>query len=134
MKKILIVEDERPLSAALAKQLIQAGYEIIEAFDGEQGFALAKEHNPDLILLDIVMPKMDGVRFLKEMKKDVILENIPVIVLSNLSSGEKVLQAKEQNITEYLIKTDWKIDDIVQRIKDLLDGGAQMEQNQTNTA
>lgn len=121
MKTILIVEDEKPLVSALNAKLSHEGFSILEATDGEAGLSMALEKHPDLILLDIVMPKMDGLTMLNELRKDDWGKNVPVIVLTNLSIDESVGANMRNNVFDYLIKTDWKIEDVVKKVKEKLD-------------
>lgn len=116
-KTILVAEDEKDLSSVLSARFKDEGYRVLVAGDGEVAISMALEENPDLILLDIIMPKIDGASVLKRLRQEEVTKQTPIILLSNLSSGEKVDQAKDQDVTDYLIKTDWSIDDIVDRVK-----------------
>ena len=124
-KKILIievVEDDRPLLSVLSERFNAEGYRVISATTGEEGLNLALKHKPDLILLDIVMPKMDGITMLKKLRDDPWGKKANVILLTNLSADEKITKAvTELEPTYYLIKTDWKMDDIVERVKKTLE-------------
>ncbi len=119
MKKILSIEDDTIIGAALAENLKQAGFEVERAKDGETGLAIALKDHPDLILLDILLPKMDGLTVLNKLRQDSWGKNVPVIVLSNLSEPENVA-ATIDTVSEYLVKVDWNIDDVVKRIKEKL--------------
>jgi DNA-binding response OmpR family regulator len=116
-KKILIIEDEKALSQALFDKLERDGFIVIRACNGKIGLEMALEEKPDLILLDIVMPVMDGLTMLQELKKDDWGNKAKVIVLTNLYDSEKVIDCVEQGVTDYLIKTDWKLVDIIEKIK-----------------
>jgi DNA-binding response OmpR family regulator len=116
-KKILIIEDEKSLSQALFDKLERDGFIVIRACNGKIGLEMALEEKPDLILLDIVMPVMDGLTMLQELKKDDWGNKAKVIVLTNLYDSEKVIDCVEQGVTDYLIKTDWKLVDIIEKIK-----------------
>jgi DNA-binding response OmpR family regulator len=116
-KKILIIEDEKALSQALFDKLERDGFIVIRACNGKIGLEMALEEKPDLILLDIVMPVMDGLTMLQELKKDDWGNKAKVIVLTNLYDSEKVTDCVEQGVTDYLIKTDWKLVDIIEKIK-----------------
>lgn len=119
-KKILIVEDDATLLLALADSLTQTGFEIIKARDGEEGLTAALCDHPDLILLDIVMPKMDGITMLKRVREDAWGKDVKVIMLTNLSDNEKIAEAIAQRSQDYLVKSDWKIDDVVAMIREKL--------------
>ncbi len=116
-KKILIVEDEMSIKKALAIKLEEAGFEVFESSDGKEGLEMALETKPDLVLLDIIMPKMDGLTLLKHLRADKKGRNIPVIVLSNLNDEEKIEESIKNNIFDYLIKTDWKIEEVIEKVK-----------------
>jgi len=116
-KKILIVEDESSLLSALVEKLTKEGFETLEAKNGEEGLVMAKKEKPDLILLDIVMPVMDGITMLKQMRNSDWGKEIPVIMLTNLSEDDKVDESLENGAFEYLVKSDWKLEDVVKKIR-----------------
>lgn len=122
MEKILIVEDDAILLSTLAENLTREGFEIIKAEDGEKGLALALGARPDLMLLDLLLPKMDGFTLLKKMRESEWGRRVPVIILTNLSSIENISKALEimDGFGEYLIKTDWKIEDVIVRVREKL--------------
>lgn len=119
-KKILIVEDEVSLRNALKDKLTHEGFVTLEAKNGEEGLAVALRERPDLILLDIVMPKMDGMTMLKKLRGNDWGKNAKVIILTNLTNNEMVVNAIEQGSHEYLIKSDWKIEDVMVKIRERL--------------
>lgn len=120
---ILIVEDETSLMNALHDKLNHEGFSTLEARDGEEGLNVALREHPDLILLDIVMPKMDGMTMMKRLRQtDAWGKGVPIILLTNLSGADDKIN---QGITEdlpayYLIKSDWKISDVVEKIRERL--------------
>lgn len=120
MKKILFVEDEAALQEAFGEVLKQAGYEVIMALDGEIALRLAKSEKPDLILLDLVLPKIHGFDVLKRLKKDKETENIPVIVLTNLEKAEDVDAAIELGAKTYLVKTQYNLEEVIDKIKRII--------------
>lgn len=120
MKKILVVEDEIALATALTENLTQEGFEVLHAKDGLEGIGLALSSKPDLILLDILIPKMDGLAVLNKLRQDPWGKNVPVMVLSNLNQPANVAAAIDDNVSEYLVKVDWKIEDIVKKIREKL--------------
>ena len=89
--------------------------------NGEEGLKAVFQERPDLILLDIVMPKMDGLTMLKELRKDGWGKTAKVIILTNLSDNQKVADAMENDTYEYIVKTDWKISDIIAKVKEKLE-------------
>jgi len=119
-KKILFIEDEPNLQNTMEKILIQEGFEILGALDGEKGLELIKKEKPDLVLLDLILPKKDGFEVLKEMKENEELKDIPVIVLTNLEGMDDVEKALNLGATTYLIKANYELDDVVKRIKQIL--------------
>ena len=117
---ILIVEDEKPLIHALHDKLQREGFEILQAQNGKDGLALALEKHPDLILLDIIMPIMDGVTMLRELRKDEWGKFARVIMLTNLTDAEKTEEALRTGASDYLIKADWKLEDLINKIRGTL--------------
>lgn len=117
MKKILFIEDERGLQNALGDLLKKEGFEVISAFDGKTGLELAKEKKPDLILLDLILPKLPGFEVLRELKKEKETKNIPVIILTNLEEISEVNKALELGATTYLVKAQYTMEEVVERIK-----------------
>ena len=120
MKTILFVEDESALQKTFGDILKQEGYEMISALDGEIGLRLAKENKPNLILLDLILPKIHGFDVLKKLKEDNETKEIPVIVLTNLEGLEDVEKALELGATTYLVKTQYSLEEVVQKIKKAL--------------
>lgn len=119
-KKILIVEDEASLNKTLSEFLESEGFEVASAMDGEQGLELATTISPDLILLDIIIPKKDGYEVLEELKKDDRTKNIPTILLTNLEGAEDIQKAFDKGATTYLVKSAYKMGDVARKIKDIL--------------
>jgi DNA-binding response OmpR family regulator len=117
---ILIIEDESPLNHALSTKLTYEGFSVLQAFDGEAGLALALEKHPDVILLDIIMPKMDGIAVIKKLQEDEWGRIVPIILLTNLSDELKVTENFPKNVVAYLVKSDWKLEDIVNKIREKL--------------
>jgi len=120
MKTILIIEDEPTLQKTMSLALEQEGYEVKNALDGEIGLKLAKEIKPDMILLDLILPKVDGFEALEELKNDDTTKDIPVIVLTNLESTEEIERALVMGATTYLVKANYDLKDIIQKIKETL--------------
>lgn len=117
MKKILIVEDDKLLIKALSAKLKEEKFEVLVAYDGEEGLAVGKKHKPDLVLLDLNMPKMDGLTMLKQMRASDWGAETTVMVLTNYNDKEKVSEALGQYIYRYLVKSDWDIDQIAEEIR-----------------
>jgi len=119
-KKVLIVEDELALKKALSKKFTKEKFEVMTASNGKTGLASAFKDHPDIILLDLIMPVMDGLTMLKELRKDKWGHEVIVIILTNLSEAEKTAEALEQGVHDYLIKTDWSLEDISKKVKEKL--------------
>lgn len=122
MKKILFIEDESALQKIIGESLEQENYEIISAIDGEIGLKLAQKEKPDLIILDLVLPKMHGFDVLKKLKEDVETKNIPVIILTNLEGVKDIDKAIELGATTYLVKAQYDLKEVVEKIKKTLAG------------
>ena len=120
-KKILVIEDDSVLQKALQEFLVEEGFEMFSALDGEEGIKMGKEKLPDLILLDIILPKKDGYEVLKELKSEEVTKKIPVVLLTNLGSLNDVEKAIEMGATTYLIKADYKLEEVANKIKEILD-------------
>jgi len=121
-KKILIIEDEQYLSDLYKIKFEQEGYEVILARDGEEGLALAQNQQPDLILLDLVLPKMDGYQVLERLKDDKRTKNIKVYILSNLGQTEEINQGFKHGADGYLIKSNLTPSQLVDKIKKIFKG------------
>ncbi|MGB0757682.1 MAG: response regulator [Patescibacteria group bacterium] len=119
-KTILLVEDELQQMKVLSKKLIAEGYEVLHASNGEEAVNIALQDHPDLILLDIIMPVKDGLTALKELREDEWGKDAEVIILSNLAVAEKKEEALKQGAGDYLVKSDWTLDDIVVKVRDRL--------------
>lgn len=123
MKKILIIEDEHSYLKLLNSQLTQKGYTVIEASDGKKGLEKAKRENPDLILLDIRMPVMDGMTMLNLLRKEEESKGkkTKVIMLTNLEPDDKIIgEVVRDQPTYYFIKSDIQFSDLLDKVKELL--------------
>lgn len=119
-KKILIVEDDVLLVKAISYEFEQENFEVFTAGNGEDGLAMAEQHLPDLILADINMPKMDGLAMLKALRGTEWGKNMLVIMLTNYSDEQRVLEALSQKAFYYLVKSDWDLSQIVSKVKEKL--------------
>lgn len=120
MKKILFIEDESTLQRTLGNILKKNNYEMISALDGEIGLRLAKIKKPDLILLDLILPRFHGFKVLKQLKKDSETKNIPIIVLTNLEGAEDIEKALELGATTYLVKAQYDLEEVLEKIKNVI--------------
>lgn len=121
-KRILVIEDEATLQKALVEMLEQSGYEVASALDGERGWELVKEQKPDLILLDIILPKMDGFDVLKNIKGNPETAAVPIIILTNLGDLSNIQKALELGASTYLVKADFHLDDVLKKVEATLLG------------
>ena len=119
-KKILIIEDEQAIAEAMKTGLIEAGYEAVTAYDGEEGLKQVKELKPDLILLDLLLPKKDGMTLLHELREDEETAKIPVMILSQLSDTDKISEGVSLGVVGYLVKVDFSLAEVVEKIKGVL--------------
>ena len=117
---ILIIEDERPLVDLLKEKLKKEGYEISVAYDGEEGYGKITKEKPDLILLDIVMPKKDGYEVLESMNNDKV--DIPVVIISNSGQPVEIEKTKKLGAVGHLIKTEFSPEDVLNKVKEILNG------------
>ena len=119
-KKILIVEDDRSLRNILKDKVGSEGFSVFTANDGQEGLALAIKEKPDLILLDVIMPKMSGIEMLQKLRETVWGKTVPVLLLSNDDDPEHIKETLKDNATDYLIKSDWELEDVVKKMKETL--------------
>ena len=120
MKKILLIEDEKILAEMYRDKFTQAGLKVYLAFDSKEGLALAKKEKPDLIVLDILLPRENGIVFLTWLRKEPEISSIPVVAFSNYDDPETKRQAAKLGAKDYLIKTSYTPSEIVAKVKQLL--------------
>jgi DNA-binding response OmpR family regulator len=119
-KKILLVEDDAVLRETLVEFLKKEDFDAVSAPDGGQGLKVAQEENPDLILLDIILPRKNGYEVLGELKKNDKTKDIPVVILTNLASLDDIEKALNLGATNYLVKGDYKLQEIVEKIRSIM--------------
>lgn len=119
-KNILVIEDDKFLRELIIQKLIREGYETSEAVDGEEGIKKIKQEKPDLILLDLILPGIDGFEVLSRAKEDSSLAQIPIIILSNLGQKSEVERGLKLGANAYLIKAHFTPGEIIEKIKDIL--------------
>jgi DNA-binding response OmpR family regulator len=121
MKKILVIEDDFSYQKLLNDQLTKNGYEVILAINGKRGLNIAREKHPDLIILDIKMPGMDGITMLHEFREDAYGKSTNVIILTNFDPDDKILQTILVDLPYYyFIKSDIQLGELLEKIKDIL--------------
>ncbi|MEA3293157.1 MAG: response regulator [Patescibacteria group bacterium] len=116
-KKILIIEDEDLLLNILEKKLSNKGYKVSVAVDGEEGLEKIRKVLPDLILLDILMPKKDGFEVLDEMRRDETIKDIPVIIISNSGQYVEIERIKKMGVKDWLVKTDFNPENVINKVE-----------------
>ena len=124
--KILLIEDDKIQAEVYLSRLLQEGYTSTWAKDGEEGLKMALENQPSLILLDIKMPKMDGLTVIQELRKDDWGKKVPVIILTNLNPSDEITNNISKNSPAYfLLKASISLDDLIEKIEETLDNPAQ---------
>ena len=118
--KILVVEDDPFVSNLLIKNLLSAGYSVINAVDGQKALTMLETERPQVILLDLLLPGLDGFEVLKKIKANPETSKIPVFILSNLGSQDDINKALQLGATDYIIKANFTLTEIVERIKTVL--------------
>ena len=117
--KILIIEDDKFLRELISQKVAKEGYQVTEAVDGEDGAKKAKEEKPDLVLLDLILPGIDGFEVLSSIKEDPTIAQVPVIIFSNLGQKDDVERGLKLGAVDYLIKAHFMPSEVVAKIKDL---------------
>ena len=125
MNHILIVEDEEFLIRALKDNLESEGCTVDTAANGDEAIVTIRKKKPDLVLLDLLMPKRDGFYVLEEVKKNPDWKLIPIIVLSNLGGDAEIKRALEMGASDYFVKSQHPIEEVIEKVKEYLEGGKQ---------
>lgn len=115
-KMVLVVEDEPPLQDAIQTKLKTLGINHMAAFSGEDAWMIISKQRPDIIWLDLLMPGMGGFAFLEKLRHDPDLKNIPVVIVSVSGSPEKIRRAFELNVVDFLVKSQYRLEDIIKRV------------------
>ena len=119
-KTILIIEDEDLILKALTEGFLRRGFNIIKALDGDAGIEMIDKKRPDLVLLDLILPKVSGQEVLLDMKKKGLIEKIPVVVLTNVSDGATLKECMSLGAKEYIVKANFSFDDMEETINRVL--------------
>jgi len=121
MKTVLLVEDDKFLSTLLKNRLEKEGFNILYAADGEEAINTLRENSvkPDLVLLDIILPKKNGFEVLEEIKLDLELKTLPIIIISNLGQDDDLARGKDLGALQYYVKAQTSIDDLVSKVRSL---------------
>lgn len=118
--KVLIAEDEEALHTVVEEELKSQKFDVKVAKNGEEAMKLAKAFRPDVILLDLIMPKKGGMEVLKELKKSDNLKDIPVVVLSNLAEDDNIKEALKMGASDYFVKTQHSIYEVIEKLQKYL--------------
>jgi len=121
MEKILIIEDDKFLRELITQKVGQEGYKVLGAVDGEEGLKMAGEEQPSLILLDLILPTMDGFDVLRKLKEQEVTKNISVIILSNLGQKEDIDKGMQLGATDYMVKAHFTPGEIIEKIKSIME-------------
>ena len=122
-KKVLIVEDDNFFSMILKGRMEKEGFVVRQAFDGEQALAMAREETPDLIVLDLIIPKLSGFEFLENIFSDPQLNRVPVVVASNLGQESDIEKVRQFGVRDYYIKARTSVDDLIKMFKAIVSRG-----------
>lgn len=120
-KTILLVEDEEAMQKTFREVLEEDGFNVLSALNGEDGFSIAKENHPNLIMLDLILPRKDGFEVLKSLKAEDSTKDIPVIILTNLEGSADIEKALELGAKTYLVKANYSLDEVVRKVRSLLE-------------
>lgn len=112
-----MVEDERPLARILESQLVKGGFKVLTAFDGQEAMDICQKQKPDFILLDLLLPRLSGSDFLKKLRQDAELKDIPVLVLTNLVDDRVMVELNQLDIIDYLVKSNIRLNSIIDIVK-----------------
>ena len=121
MKKILIVDDEKNFAKRMSDSLVSDGYTVLLASDGEEGMVMVEKETPELIILDLAMPKLNGMDFLKMLNKDKDINMIPVLIMSNFSGSDKVNEGIEYGVRGFIVKSDESLRTITPAVESIID-------------
>lgn len=119
-KTILFIEDEPDLQKTISETLEQKGYRVLKALNGEIGWNLCKKEHPDLVLLDLILPKKNGFEVLASIKADPETKNIPVVILTNLEGALDIQKALELGASTFLVKTNYELEEVVHKIEKII--------------
>ena len=119
-KKILIIEDDKMINSMYKTKLEQEGYVVLAAEDGASGLDMALQHKPDLIMLDVIMPQLDGFSVLQQLRESLGVKNTPIILLTNLGTDEDKKKGEKLGATDYWVKANLTPSQVSEKIKQYL--------------
>ena len=121
--KVLLVEDDVVLAKVIYEELTEAGFTTLQAYDGEAGLSMAREHHPDLVLLDILLPKKDGFEVLADLKGSPDTEDLRVILLTMLGSDDDIKKGMQLGAEDYVVKSQHAVAEVIEKVKDFISKG-----------
>ena len=125
METILVIEDMDPIRQAITAALAKAGFNVLQASNGKEGLKVALEEHPDILLVDIIMPGLDGIDMVGKLREDDWGKDAPVVMLTNVEDSDKIVAVQKYHVYDYLVKSNWELDDVVQHIKGKLEAIAE---------
>lgn len=120
LKKVLIIDDDEPILKGISDKFTFEGFLVIKAKDGQEGLDIALKDHPDLIITDILMPKLNGIAFIENLRKDDWGKNARIIIWSNSHDSEITDQSKKLGISYFMVKSDWEYKDVVKKAREIL--------------
>ena len=120
MAKIVFVEDEAALQKTLGQTLRERGHQVVPALNGLEGVRLIEKEKPDLVLLDLILPKMDGIEVLKAIRAQESTKDVPVIILTNMEGANQVEEALRLGATTYLVKTNYTLEEVADKVEQII--------------
>jgi DNA-binding response OmpR family regulator len=120
-KKILVVEDELSMREIVVEKLQMAGFNVLQAEDGAIAIKMIVKERPDLVLLDLMLPEIDGFGVLERVRKNKVVANTPIIILTNLWSKEEIIKTKTLGVSAYIIKAYMTTEEILEKVKEVLE-------------
>lgn len=130
--KIVLIEDDEILAKVLREELLEAGFEVVNAYDGEEGLDFVRKEMPDLVLLDLVLPKKHGFEVLAELKKSPDTRNVPVIILTMLGADDDIKKGFGLGANDYIVKAQHAVAEITEKVKDFFEKESHPEGKQPN--
>lgn len=119
--KILVIEDMAQIRQAITAALAKSGFNVLQASDGKEGLETALAEKPDLLLVDIIIPEIDGIELVRRVREDEVWgKKVPIMMLTNVEDSDKIVTVQKYQVYDYLVKSNWELDDVVEHIKNRL--------------
>ncbi|MBI5079526.1 response regulator [Candidatus Wolfebacteria bacterium] len=120
MEKILVVEDDQFLASLLKNRLQKEGFDVLLAKDGEEALDILESTQPELVLLDIILPKKSGFEVMEEVRENPKLEKLAIVIISNLGQSEDMIRGQQLGAIEYFVKAKTPLDELIKKIKEII--------------